>query len=972
MPSVVSDWLEAEVKDQVTRHGIVVWLDKEGHYTAFVDALKARWEASEAGYPVLGYRGSFLELMLALERYGSGLDPERLLIHLPGYGKVASLRETPMLELCTAGSPLWKALPTLIAEAAAGRVTPAELAAFLASPGLSLSGADAWLEQQLSGAPPGVAARLEALQRSHLVDGLLGDKRFLLQEIAEAEVGELAAHLLRHTGMDAAWLEHCLGPGAALGVRNVAEAFAGYLLAVEYVFDLKRPPVTRELQRLLELPKPLSERCLGLVQHFRAQHPNEYGGAATEAYRLVAADAARATAEELGKIDTFEFEEEKIREAAIAAAQAGNFRQALVWAEQRAGAAFWLDRDRKRRWAWTLIEHAAALGAAIERVGSGLPEGRSLGEAVEHYARKAYQVDAAHRRLEQRVQEMQSPELDHFDKLLEVSEAARRAYRAWADELGRSFARLCRAYGALPEEALQQRSLYERVVEPLLRDGEKVVLFMIDAFRFEMAKDLEAELKGAGISVDLHARLAELPTVTEVGMNVLAPVARGDRLSPKLGDKGFEGFRAGEFLVDDPKTRARAIGVRSVGKAAPLLKLADVCSMPQAQLQKTVKSAPGILIVHSLELDDAGEKGFGPALFEHTLRQIRAAWFHLSQAGVKVFVFTGDHGFLLQDRTAGEQAYGLRTDPHRRYVLEDHARAEPGMLTVPLSALGYDVPEEKYLLFREDTAVWKTTRSGAPFVHGGNSLQERVIPVLVVRRQRERGGSDTAYEVQVEALEDNLGRRRLRLKLRLAQHATGALAFTGAGQVTLGLRVKDRPDVTVTIVDVEGAAELHSGLLRVPVEGTAKADPRQTARGDWATVYFQIEGDNEERVQVEVFHPDGLEKIEPVTVGAWFEITGRAQKPPSRSSPPLPSASAEAEARPKTITIGIEDEGFRRVFEHLDRYGTVNEIELAKILDGPRRVRAFARQFDELCKRVAFRVRIDTTGVMKCYVKEAG
>ena len=57
--------------------------------------------------------------MLALEKYGSGLDPEPLLIHLPGYGTSASVAETPVLELYKAGHELKKGLPTLITEPAA-------------------------------------------------------------------------------------------------------------------------------------------------------------------------------------------------------------------------------------------------------------------------------------------------------------------------------------------------------------------------------------------------------------------------------------------------------------------------------------------------------------------------------------------------------------------------------------------------------------------------------------------------------------------------------------------------------------------------------------------------------------------------------------------------------------------------------------------------------------------------------------
>ncbi|HVJ90606.1 MAG TPA: BREX-6 system phosphatase PglZ [Labilithrix sp.] len=956
----MSACLEAEVTKRIASQGIVVWLDKDGHYSAFVDELEQRHAAGDFPYPVLGYRGSFLALMLALESHGNGLDPEPLLIHLPGYGTSASLLGTPLLELYKAGTQFIKALPTLVTEAAAGRVTPAELATFLEAEGLSLAIADAWLAEDRSHRQTGFAVQLEARGLPGVIDSLFEQEKknqALRLAIPPNAAEDLAAYFLRHTGMDDAWLMHTRGRTTGLRVEEVGDAWASYLLSVEYVADLSREPRSAPLRRLLELPKPLRERCLELVKHFRTQHPEAYAGMADDTERHLGADKAEAKPEDLGKIDTFRFEEEKMREAAILAAQEGRWSQALTWAKQRSGVAFWLDRDMRLRWEWTLLEHAAKVGVAIERVGPPPGENKNLAEALEDYSQRAYEVDTAHRHFEQRVYATPQLSLLKRNEMLAVFDRVRAAYRSWADNLGRSFTQICRRYGALPDESLQQRTIFERVVAPLAEEIEKVVLFMIDAFRFEMAKDLEAEMKGAGITVELSARLAELPTITSVGMNVLAPVTSGEKVFPVfVKEDKLDGFRCGEFTVNSPESRARAIGQKVSGQAVPLWKLADVRTMSTTSLQKKVKEAPRVIVVHSLEFDDAGEKGFGPATFETTLQHIREAWLHLSQAGVKSFVFTGDHGFLLQDSTVTEHQYGRASDPDRRYVLEDYDRTEAGMFTVPLSKLGYGVTKEKYLLFREDTGVWKTTKPGAPFVHGGNSLQERVIPVLVVRRQRERGGSDTVFEIQAEALEDNLGRRRLKLKLRLAPNATGALAFTGSSQVTLGLRVKDRPDITVTIVDVEGTAVVQGGLLRVPT------------KDEWSTVYFQLDGHAEERVQVEVFHPDGVEKVTPHVVAGWFDVTSKGP----RASTPAPAPETKAKANTENVVVGIDDEGFRRVFEHLERFGSVNEIELVQILGSARKMRTFSREFEELVKRVKFRVRIDTAGNMKCYVKEAG
>lgn len=53
-----------------------------------------------------------------------------------------------------------------------------------------------------------------------------------------------------------------------------------------------------------------------------------------------------------------------------------------------------------------------------------------------------------------------------------------------------------------------------------------------------MATELTQEFEGAGTTVTLKGRYAELPSITAVGMNVLAPVSQFGRLVLASGD-GF-------------------------------------------------------------------------------------------------------------------------------------------------------------------------------------------------------------------------------------------------------------------------------------------------------------------------------------------------------------------------------------------------------------------------------------------------
>jgi hypothetical protein len=59
--------LAAEVTKRVRERGLVVWVDADAQFTELVDGLATG--AFGFSYPVVPFRGSYLELMLALEPY---------------------------------------------------------------------------------------------------------------------------------------------------------------------------------------------------------------------------------------------------------------------------------------------------------------------------------------------------------------------------------------------------------------------------------------------------------------------------------------------------------------------------------------------------------------------------------------------------------------------------------------------------------------------------------------------------------------------------------------------------------------------------------------------------------------------------------------------------------------------------------------------------------------------------------------
>jgi hypothetical protein len=896
--------------------------------------------------------------MLALEPYANDLNPEHVLVHLPGLNK-DSVRQTPLFELYQAGKSFEKNLATLVREAARGEARPDEVENFLNRGEATLEGADAWLASLREQPRDEFTLRLEALGAEAVALALFrSDPRFA--NALPAEGTRLFEFLQKGLGISPEWRDF-MGIAPELSLSGAATLVATWLMAVEFVSDLGTTPGTPALVPLTKLGS-YKELCRGLAQRARAEDPETYKNVANQLQEALKPDQDHA-ATVLGSIDTFSFEEATTRRATLAALSAADWATASRYAIERTPEkCFWVKRSPGLERTWEILRSAADTGRAIADAAQGLKGCTSHEEALERYAERLASVDRLHRLFEQRAQALMHG-LEDYDELLDVRMVLRTAYRSWADALTHSFTELCRAHGALPPPELRQRQVYDNVVHPLVEQGGRVAFFMVDALRFEMAQALGEELKRDRFSVSLQARLAELPTLTCIGMNALAPVEKNGRLRLAFDGDKLTGLRNQEYAIRLPADRIRAMKERS-GSALDF-ELDDVSALSSAELKRRLGAKPGLIVVRSRELDDAGEAGLHLSTFEHTLSQLRSAISLLQQAGVERFVIASDHGFLLQDtNTTKAHAFGSnKRVADRRHVLADTPSGMADVLELPFAALEYDAEVQRYFVFRQDTAVWDVASKIAPFVHGGNSLQERVIPVLVLERQGRRGKTTTKYEILAVPEVGRLGRQRLRLSLRLQKETSAALSFHAPKAIALALRVPKRSDITLTVLDATPPARLTDGrVLLAP-------------NGESTVVEFELEGEADEMLRVEVFHPDAVEDVTPKVVEGFFEVFRNrrlASVPPAASAPPTaPAAQTAAEPGPAGDWQSlVEDEGFRKVLVFIEQRRSMNEEELGQVLGSPRRVRAFSREFDALTARVPFTIEIRIVSGLKTYVRK--
>lgn len=937
--SALSSHLEQELDRLVREKALVVWLDADSAYTGFVDGLA---KSGRFPAPIIAFRGSWLQLLTDLDSHEDGHLPEALVLHLPGFNR-DTVRATPALELYRAGHRYERALATLVKEAADGLATPEQVESLLAEAGLTFERAESFMRALSGGGSSELERMLEHASLDWLLEALVRRPR----EIPATTPDDFRAiidHLARHTGLRNEFVRLVIGADRPATIADVADTFAAWLLAVEYVNDLGQPPHMSDLAPLRTLPDPVHRRCVGLVRGFRERLPDEYERHADRTEVLLAPDLDRATPAWLGKIDTFRREDAILLEAAVAALAAGDWRTAHDWAAHRAAASFWLARDVPRRLAWALVLQGGEFGRRLEAAARPLARVTDVRGAVERYTATLHEVDRAHRCFEQLRLKTLSAQLPHFTGLLQAADLVRVQYRAWADGLAREFNAICAGSSFLPPADLQQRTLYEQVVHPLLasdKNDRRVALFVVDALRFEMAASLAASMAGDGVQVRLSGRLAELPTITAVGMNALAPVASSDgRLALAAG--GFSGFRCGEFTVRDPETRARAMYDRSFDRKRVWkpLSLSEVCAKTPDDLKASLQARP-LVVVHSKEIDDAGEANVGVASFETWLSQLETAWRHLKAAEVTDVVITADHGFLLQDQTTGVIPYGLRKAAERRHVHRSQIERHDGLHTVTFASLGYD-GGEGCLLFPDDTAVFESAGGGGSFVHGGNSLQERVIPVLTVSLARKSAVVKGQWKIDALAESEILGHSRVRVAVSVRGEAE-QLDFIHRPTVNLALRA-DIDGVRVNIKEAHGGGQLQNQTLVIPADG------------QHTEVLFALEGPAEGRARLEIFHADNVHDVTPCRLETFFTVRkalGHGDTAATLQASWLDTLPAEV----------------RPVFEHLHAHGSLTEEELIGKLGSPRHARRFAAEFDAHLACVPFDVRVEAVASGKRYVR---
>ena len=518
---------------------------------------------------------------------------------------------------------------------------------------------------------------------------------------------------------------------------HVTDELWRFLLFSEFAFDL---PVTLP-DALASIPhapaeaRPLVEDLCDQLRNDRRMR-DRYIEKAEEIERALSLPAHCAGIADLGQRDTFPFEERTFLTRAITGFEQGDLdavREVLV----RRRDSVWAARSENQG-QWDLVQAALALIEACDTYEAQLPThlGR-LDDLINFYIGSLREVDRLHRELEQAA----SAFLDPDGLLAAVLTTARSRYRRLMEEVQRRFLTLAESTGWPVAGRLANGEVFDRFVKPRLAEkGRKTAYFLIDALRYELGLELE-KLLAEDHAVERHPACAQLPTITPVGMASLLPGARAN-LTLELSGTALAPHLAGE-------------PVTNVGQRMDVLHKTYGDRFYEQTLGDFVRNKPRLpetielLVLRSTEIDSHLETNPETALgmIPGTLKQIRAALHKLRGLGFTEAILATDHGFFLNvQASAGDVCQKpIGTWPvsaHDRLLLGD-GKEDSHSLVMSAEKLGIRGAFAQAAVPRSLAPY----RAGYLYFHGGLSLQEALVPLLVVKLVA--AAKDEAPTVQV-------------------------------------------------------------------------------------------------------------------------------------------------------------------------------------------------------------------------------
>lgn len=319
------------------------------------------------------------------------------------------------------------------------------------------------------------------------------------------------------------------------------------------------------------------------------------------------------------------------------------------------------------------------------------------------------------------------------------------------------------AGGMTAVHGLRQQDFYDSLIKGIQK---KVVVIVSDALRYEVAQELIGVLAARKHIARLNMGIAMLPTETKFCKPALLP-HRSLRLYAEVD--GTQNMGVDDRILDTMDKRSEQVD--SYRQGAICVDYETVGKYEQDKNREIFKH-PLVYVMHNT-IDDKSHSATAKDVVDScrdAINELETLVHKLHETyNVTEVYITSDHGFLFNDQVFEEKDKHKVTEDvlekSTRYYLTQSAAAVPGIVKFPLSEVSGMEEDNVYVAVPEGTNRLQAPAGGYSFTHGGASLQELLIPIIISRQER----VNTKTPVGVMVLDRNLSIQASRLRFRLLQ-----------------------------------------------------------------------------------------------------------------------------------------------------------------------------------------------------------
>lgn len=479
-----------------------------------------------------------------------------------------------------------------------------------------------------------------------------------------------------------------------------------------------------------------------------------------------------------GERDTFPLEEERMLRKVVSSVISGNMEtaRALIDSKKRS---IWR-HDSQRSPAWTTVERATALIESCEMYSRELSVKNNVKGLVKKYTEGGwFNIDRTFRLFETALTACADD-----DAIEPIIDFCRSQYRKNVEKMQEVFLNSVQVEGWPPDGVSRQTRVFDEYVLPMLERRQKTAFLMVDSLRYEMGRDLGEALIGAG-DIDSYYSASVIPTITDYGMAALLPGADGmlnivdkdGKLVPSIGNR----------LLKNSSDRMIFLSEK-YGDRFFEITLDELLGSPK-KISSKIKNIE-LFVIRTQDPDTIAENlGAWRArrYLSDVIGDIASAVRWLVSQGFVYVVISADHGHMMFPEIPAGDVVGTPSgnwlENKRRCRLGFGLSGAAGTITLKANHLGIQGNVQDICL----PIGFKVFSEGEGYFHGGLSLQEAVVPVVIFRAGQEKRNFAGKPDIDILYRSDRFTSRVIGLKIRLKSDMFGTAArvkieaFDGSG-----------------------------------------------------------------------------------------------------------------------------------------------------------------------------------------------